>query len=927
MKLPKLTFKKPNYILLSFLFPFLGMLGLMLVAGYIPFTNEKSMLYSDMWHQYYPFFKDFRRALLSGDGLMYNWGIGMGIDYLGLISYYLASPLNLLCVLVPESLTLHYFALLMPIKLGLAGLFYGLFLKGVFRKNDLSLPLFASFYALCGWALAYQWNVMWLDSFALLPLVALGTVRLLKDKSFVLYTVSLFFAIFINYYIGFFICIFVLLVFICYQICRCKSLQGFVSDLARIALFSLLAIGMTAILELPAIAALQTTYSSVNLFPDYFSLNIVDSALCADAQNAWNAYKTAKASGGSGLLGLWLTAVWESFPPILSGMKQVAGNLSGGIAPNFKDGAIPNLYCGVGTILFSFLFLTAKRVKLRDKICSVFLLLFLMVSFIVRQLDYIWHGFHFPNQIIARFSFLYSFVMLYMAYRAFLLRNTFRPWQLITGGVLSVGIILCAPNIKDSVFIVYNGLFFLLYFGILFFNNFEFPLPDKKDREVMRRICQERGMRRNYANGALALVMMLEIVMNVVNFGVSFPYTGITNYPHGTESAASIIRYMKEDDDLFFRAEVTHCQTLNDSALNGYNGISTFTSSANVKVTDFLKYLGFAGQNNWNRYSYEESSPVANLFLNLKYMIERDGRVEENPYFPLKHSYNNIHLLKNDAYLPLGFLTQPELADFELQNYGSAFALQNQMFSDATGLQEDVWYTDLTHMLAYNYGGTNVTNQTNTGHVSYQNGASATTLTYHYTIDREGFLCLDVDMSARNSFTVWLNNNFLYDESVVLPQTFSVCQVRPGDIVEVRVTCKANETGKTTIRPAILNDAVFRKGYEILAASQLELTDFSSTRVEGTISCNRDGLLYTSIPQNGNWSVTVDGKKTDLVLVGDVMCAVELTQGEHEIVFTYRNTAFYAGLAVSIVCLALFLFLVYNKYNVEIKQALSRFKK
>ena len=927
MKLPKLIFKKPNYILLSFLFPCLGMLTLMCIAGYIPFTNEKSMLYSDMWHQYYPFFKDFRRALLSGDGLLYNWGIGMGIDYLGLISYYLASPLNLLCVLVPESLTLHYFGLLMPIKLGLAGLFYGLFLKGIFRKNDISLPLFASFYALCGWALAYQWNVMWLDGFALLPLVALGTVRLLKDKQFILYTVSLFFAVFINYYIGFFICIFVLLVFICYQICRCKSLRGLVSDFVRIGVFTVLAIGMTAILELPAIAALKTTYSSVNLFPDYFSLNIVDSALCAKAQTAWSAYKTAKAAGDSGLLGLWLTAVWESFPPILSGMKQVAGNLSGGMTPNFKDGMIPNLYCGVGTILFSFLFLTAKRVRVRDKICSVFLLIFFMVSFIVRQLDYIWHGFHFPNQIIARFSFLYSFVMLYMAYRAFLLRSTFRLWQLIVGAVLSVGVILCAPNTKDTVFIVYNGLFFLLYFGILFFNNFEFPLPDKKERKVMHRICQERSMRRNYANGALALVMMLEIVMNLANFGVSFPYTGITDYPHGTESAASIIRYMQEDDDLFFRSEVTHTQTLNDSALNGYNGISTFTSSANVKVTNFLKYLGYAGQNNWNRYSFEESSPVANLFLNLKYMIERDARVEENPYFSAKHSYNNIYLLKNEAYLPLGFLTDRELADFDMTNYSSAFALQNQMFSAATGLDEDVWFTELTHMLVYNYGGTNVLNQTNTGHVSYQNGAGATTFTYIYNIDTMGFMCLDVDLSARNSFTVWHNGQFLFDDSVVLPQTFAVCQVRPGDTVEVRITCQANETGKFNIRPGILNDSVFKKGYEILSASQLELTAFSSTQVEGTISCNRDGLLYTSIPQNGNWHVTVDGKEAELKLVGDVMCAVELTQGEHEIVFTYRNTAFYIGIAVSLSCLAVFLFLVYSQYSVQIKEKLARFKK
>ena len=55
---------------------------------------------------------------------------------------------------------------------------------------------------------------MWMDTFALVPLVILGTYNLLKYRKFVLYVVSLFFSIFINYYIGFFTCIFTLLVFI-----------------------------------------------------------------------------------------------------------------------------------------------------------------------------------------------------------------------------------------------------------------------------------------------------------------------------------------------------------------------------------------------------------------------------------------------------------------------------------------------------------------------------------------------------------------------------------------------------------------------------------------------------------------------------------------------------------------------------------------
>ena len=926
MKLPQLKQRKWNYLALSFFTPFVCMMGLMLIAGYIPFTNAKSMLYSDMWHQYYPFFKDFRHALISGDSLLYNWGIGMGIDYLGLISYYLASPLNLLSILLPESLSLHYFGMLMPIKLGLAGLFFGMFLKGVFRRNDLSLPLFASFYALCAWALGYQWNIMWLDTFALLPLVALGTVQLLKEKKYILYTVSLFFSVFANYYIGFFTCIFVLLVFICYQICRCRSIKRFFTDLLRIALFSILAIGMTAFLELPALAALQTTQSSVNSFPESFSLNIVDSQLCAAARNAWTDFKAAKKAGEGDLWGLWWTAMKESIPPILSGMKEVAGNMNGGIEPTFKEG-LPNLYTGVGTVMLAFLFLTARRVKVRDKICSVFLLLFFLVSFIVRQLDYIWHGFHFTNMIPYRFSFLYSFVMLYMAYRAFLLRNSFKPWQLITAGILSIGIILCSEHTSEPVFLVYNGIFFLLYFVILFFNNFEFPLPEEKDRAVMRRILKERKLRRSYANAAFAITMVLELVINVVNFGVHFPYTGITNYPKGTDETASMIRYMLEDDDLFYRAEVTHSQTLNDSALNGYNGVSTFTSSANVKVTEFMRYMGYAAKNTYNRYCYEEASPVADLFLNLKYLIERDGQVEESLYWQEKHHYGNVYLLENQHYLPLGFLAESTLKDFAFKNYGSAFSFQNNLFAAATGIADSVWITTTPSSLTVDAGGTNITNKTSAGYTAYENGSKQTTLVYRYTMDRAGFLCFDLNMSARNSFTVSKNGNHLYSESISLPQTLSVCQVVPGDIIELKITCKANEKGTLTVRAATINDSVFQEGYKRLRASTLQLTEFSNTLVEGTISCDRSGLMYTSIPQNGNWTVLVDGEETEPVLVGDAMIAVELTEGDHDIRFVYRSQAFTLGLTVSLVCGLIFAAIILIQHYPKYKDKLPKFKK
>ena len=71
--------RKYNYLALAFLIPFVGMLLVMLCSQYEPF-GRYSMLYSDMYHQYYPFFVAFRKALRSGDSLLYSWSVGLGMD-------------------------------------------------------------------------------------------------------------------------------------------------------------------------------------------------------------------------------------------------------------------------------------------------------------------------------------------------------------------------------------------------------------------------------------------------------------------------------------------------------------------------------------------------------------------------------------------------------------------------------------------------------------------------------------------------------------------------------------------------------------------------------------------------------------------------------------------------------------------------------
>ena len=874
-------------LLVAFLVPFMGMIGVMIFRGFYPF-GKLSMLYSDAYHQYYPFFVEMRDALLSGDSLQWNWSIGMGLDYLGLFSYYLASPLNLLTVFLPEGMMLGYFSMLFPIKLGFAGLFFALFLKKVFNRNDWSIALFGAFYATCAWALAYQWNIMWVDTFAILPLVVLGMLSLLEKRKFMLYTLTLFLAVLSNYYIGFFICIFIFLAFICYEICRFKSIKKTVIDLLLMGVFSALALGMTLILELPTYAALQNTQSSVNAFPEQFRLNMVTE---------------------HNLKGLFMA------------MEKVAGNMNGALTPTFKEG-LPNLYCGVGTILLAFLLLTAKEVKIREKICCVALLVFLMLSFAIRQLDYIWHGFHFTNMIPYRFSFLFSFILVFMAYRAFTLWDSFKPWQVLTAAAFAL-IIIFMPETKTNVYLAFNLILLAMYALICIYRTLPVYTTKKMKKEDIQRQEQER---QRLASRTLAGILLVELILNLANYGMQFAGTDTTYYPKNKADTASAISYMeeREKDTLFYRAEATHSQSLNDGALNGYNGITTFTSSAYVNVTEFMQSLGYAAKNTYNRYCYEESSPVANLFLNLKYMLERDGKAEENSYFDQVAQYGNVILLENNAYLPLGFLTNAELADLEFPISGDRFQFQNDLVEAAAGVT-GVW-SSLSGSSVQINGDSNVTvsNVTGTGYCSYK-ATSSGKVTFTFYPDKEGFFCIDINQSKRNNFTLRKNGESVnyYQESYSLPQTASVCDVVPGDKIDVVFTCKAGESGTITVKNGLLNEALFRKAYDMLNASTLELTEFSNTKVVGTINCNRDGLLYTSIPQTGNWHATVDGKTVETVKIGEAMLGIYLTEGDHTVTITYHNKAFDLGAlatAVSATMLIALWVIFYKPYKRFLKE-------
>lgn len=897
------------YAILAFLIPLLGgILAMNARANAMAEGNSSyvfSILYSDAYYQYYPFFVDFREILRSGGSLLYTWNVGMGTDYLGLFAYYVGSPLNWLSVLVPEKHLLDFYILLVPIRMGLAGLFFAVFLQKVFDKNDISIAIFGSFYATCAWVTGYMWNTMWLDTFALVPLVILGTYQLLKHRKFVLYVVSLFFSIFINYYIGFFTCIFTLLVFICYEICNWKGYKRFLADLSLMALFTVIAIGMTAILSLPTLASLQTTYSSGTDFPQKLELHITKE---------------------------------QTLGGFLDAMLTVATNSFAAIAPNYKDyasaGGLPNIYCGTFAIFFAWLFLTNKHITWRERLCGLGVLLFLSASFIIKHLDYIWHGFHATNAIPNRFSFLYSFVLLYMAYRAWTMRRRTEIWQVMVAlAVCLVGLFI-SPGMKkagnaqadafitESKFILINLGVLLLCGAAMILYCYREPIGKKARWKAKRSWYQKLHLRR--AIGTLLLVAILcgELVFNISAFSNLFPEQNLSDYPRGGEDAAKAVEFMKdrEPDNSLYRAETAQHQSYNDGMLVGYNGISTFSSAANVRVTNYLRALGISAQDNYNRFVYEESSPVNHLFLNLKYILERRGFVENNPYFTDVFSSGKVHLMENNYYLPIGFMVDSSLKDlsFDPKNE-DVFGFQNTLLSTATGQNLTPFTIVHASSVTADEGITLTENKIDDEPQidAYTYSLSKDGYVYFkYTFEESGLFCVNYHMRSKNTYYVdYLaagSGQYVRlhsDSHNGLSYIGSTCQVYPGDQIRVKIQVKpGNNYKELELTGALLDAAVMQKAYDKLSASTLNVTKFEDTLVEGTVDCKQAGLLYTSIPQvNDNWHVFVDGKEVPVTLIGDAMVGVMLAEGSHTVTFRYENQAFTIGLMVSAVCLVLFL--------------------
>lgn len=791
-------------LLAAFFVPVLVLVVIFAQRGIFPF-GEECFLRTDMYHQYAPFFSEFQYKLTHGGSLLYSWDIGMGVNFSALYAYYLASPMNWLVALCPRQFLIEFMTVLIVIKTGLSGLSFTWYLRKHTGTREFGSCFFGIFYALSGYMAAYSWNIMWLDCILLFPVILFGLERLVKGKKGMVYCIALGLSILSNYYISIMICIFmVIYAAVLVILYPPKKGKEFAATAGRFTLYSLLAGGLAAVVLLPEIYALQATASGNFDFPKTVS----------------------------------------SYFSIFDMIARHMGNVQTEIGLDHW----PNIYCGVAVLMLLLLYLGNKNIKIKEKAVYFSLLLFFYASFSVNVLNFIWHGFHYPNSLPCRQSFIYIALVLVMCYKAYLeLKKT--PWKHIVMAFWgAAAFVILAEKLVDNEeqfhFAVFYAaiLFLALYTGCIYLYH-------------SRKWCRD---------GVLLAVLGLVFCESAVNMAVtSIPTTSRTAYVKDNEDTMLLADSIRSS--VFYRIEKGESRTKNDGAWMNFPSASLFSSVASAAMSDFFKSVGC--ESSTNAYSVKGSTPFIDALFATRYGIYPD----QQPADGLKEQIGrqgSMWLYENKYTLPVGFVMPQDMETNWVLDSGNPANVQN----------------DLSSVL----GVSNLL-------VPAEGVSEGKKLTF--TADASG------------DYYVYVTNKKVEEVSAEIGErSLSFDNVDRGYFLELGYLPKGQEVifqSKTDGNPAMqaeiwrFDPEAMEEIYQCLSKSPLELSSWTDTGLAGSINTPEGGTMFTSIPYDKGWKIWVDGTAVSGRPVFDAFLGVDLEPGEHKIRLSYEPQGLKTGAVIT----------------------------
>lgn len=851
--------KKHYPLLLSFCTPVIILLGYFIYRGFYPFGSS-SVLTVDLGQQYIDFFAYFRQTLLQQpSAFFYSFSKALGGQMLGEYAYYLLSPFNLIFLLFPGKYLTAGCLVVLLLKYGLAGYTFGRLLQHKLKLRGLFIPTLATSYALMGWMIANQLNMLWLDAPIFLPLIVCGLYDLLQKKQSLGYVLTLSLMMIINYYMAYMICLFLGLFFIWYET-NYRDLKQLRRDIWLFLSRSLLAVGCASLILLPTLYSLSTskgqyTENSIHFKFEYAPLEMIAKFMIG----AFN---------------------FEQMPK-----------------------GLPNLFLG-SLALFGFcLYFLSKKIAGKAKIAAFLVSAAFVLSLCFEPLDLLWHGMQFPVWYPYRFSFVVSFWMIFLAAIA-LKKNHFalKNWQtLCCLGLVGLGLGYIYFDIKkfdfaSTLLLLITALFNVLILLLL-------TLPKSKVHKRLNPL-------------AIYLVVCAELLANTAYSLNNISYLTQKEFEVPTKTLANDAQILNDLDSSFYRTAQLYARTKNDGIAHDLNAGSYFSSALEKSIPDFYGQLGQPDGDNY--VGYYNGTLISDALLGMKYLLyakdeaelktPTDEKLNVTSYRPDLIEYNKQVVGKTtsiyrDPYaLSLGYAANKQLKKLPVL-YDRPLTYQTNWLNAATGSSSKTKY-----FYAANFN-----------EVVFQNTKKQTSLTgsffkktdlkdpaqiiFKFTPDTDDPYYLTLGPSLDQDNVTWYLGTREYPAYKTFRHTIVLNPTTGNKGEEIILTAKfkkANLWLQNFVLYRLDKELALQK-IEQLKQNELKILDHSANRIYGTIELtSKDQFMATTIPYDKGWHAKVDGQAVKTFKIQDTFLGLDLTPGTHTIELTYVPPYFYLGCLISL---------------------------
>lgn len=849
----KNPFKKfsGNQVLLSII---AFTLPALLFAGYF-LSKKGNVLTVDLGQQYVDLLAYYQQNLLKHPlKLIYSFSSGLGGSMLGTDSYYLLSPFNLLLLLFPQTLLPQAILLVISTKVGAIGLSAFWAWRKKFALSDEYLLAASSAFALSGFVIANNLNLMWLDSLILLPWLVYAIDQLLAGKKSHLLIIT-FLTWLTNFYTGYMTLLFGFLYFLCQlAIIQEKRKSKFFAYLKASAIGSFLC--------------------GIVLWPTFIEL--LAGKTNADVKWTLN----------------------FQFPPYQLLAKLVNGAYS---FHEMSDG-MPNIFIGASFTLLAILFCLSREFSKREKLAKGFLLAFLLLSLSFTPLVLIWHLGQFPVWYPGRFSFVVSFYAINLALEAMDRQKKFNIKQKILAAVWSAIICLYLGfNPNKFNFVTKNGQIAAILFNLA----------------SLLFICFIYGYSRFGQHFFLALVAF-DLALNLFFSLNAISYQENQNYSKFAKNVNAATNYLAKKDSGFYRTEKAFSRSDDDPFTGSYNGITTFNSISNHKTSNLLASLGYVHNSNSYANQggtlFTDAFLGVKYYLEPNYSDDQVTAKARMPYDNLNHradldlyypsqQLSQLSILQNQNALPLIFASQSTSSKITfVQN--DPVANQEALWT-GLGLNGRLFSQVSLPQVQLN----NVTvNKSNTLTFSKKkdNKEASVTFTFKPSDQNSYYLQLPDAFNFDNaSLTV---NDIYYDFENRDDQIrlVNIAAKNQKTTIKVTFTLEKDSLDLTGLVFWRFDNQVFEQGIQQLQSPKLRLTQSGLTIKSQKFTTSKK-LFVSTIPYSKNWLVFEHGRLVKTRLFAGAFLSFNLAKGSHQLTLLYLPTSLLVGLAISLLTLTFLL--------------------